>query len=176
MDKPDRIYLVGYRGTGKSTVGQLLAQRLQYQFLDADSHIEKVTGRTIADLFAEEGEEGFRERESQILQQLSQLPQAVIGTGGGVVLRPSNRELIQRTGYVIWLQASPQVIWDRLCLDPLTTQRRPHLTTQGGYHEILHLVRVREPLYREVSDLSLSTDGLSPDQVVDTILKECRLS
>src|SRR2546421_373945 len=99
-----RIVLIGYRGTGKSTARRLLAARLGWHFLDADAELEARAGRTIADVFRAEGEPGFRDRESAVLAELVLVPDHVIATGGGVVLRPGNRELLKAAGFVAWLQ------------------------------------------------------------------------
>src|SRR4051812_41592085 len=109
---PPRLFLVGYRGTGKSTVGRLVAARLGWAFVDADERLEGVAGRSVSELFAVEGEPAFRDRESVVLAELSQREKAVVATGGGVVLRPANRALLA-TGFVVWLTASPDAIWQR---------------------------------------------------------------
>ena len=103
MPPPARLFLIGYRGTGKSTVGPLLAAALGWQFLDADEHVERLARRTIAEIFAAEGEQGFRDLESAALAELCQGDGRVIATGGGVVLREFNRELLSTAGFVAWL-------------------------------------------------------------------------
>src|SRR5262245_54311263 len=123
-----RILLVGYRGTGKTTVGRLLAAALGWDFFDADDQIEAAAGRTVADSFAAEGEPGFRDREAAALAELCLGANRVIATGGGAVLRPANRELLRRAGFVAWLTAPPAVVWERLQTDPTTAARRPNLT------------------------------------------------
>jgi len=169
--KHERLFLIGYRGTGKSTVGQLLAAALEWDFVDADMVVEQTARMTIADLFATEGEQSFRDRESAVLVSLPS--RLVLATGGGVVLRLDNRLLLQSSGYVAWLTASPETIWRRLQADPTTTTRRPALTT-GGFAEVVNLLAVREPLYREVADGEFPTEGRSPEQVAAAILEEYR--
>lgn len=166
---PQRIFLIGYRGTGKTTVGRLLAARLGWAFTDADDHTEATAGRTIADIFAAEGEAGFRDRESATLAELARRDRHVVSTGGGVVLRPANRELL-RAGFVVWLAADPHTIWARLQTDPTTAARRPKLTAAGGVEEVRQLVAAREPLYREAAAVRIPTDTLSPEAVADAIL------
>jgi len=164
-----RIILVGYRGTGKSTVGRLLADRLGWGFRDADAELEARAGQTVAEIFAAEGEPGFRDREAAVLADLVGLPDHVIATGGGVVLRPANRELLKAAGFVAWLQAPPEVVWERLQADPTTAARRPALTT-GGFAEVADLMGVREPLYRAVAAAAVDAAGRSPEAVAAAIL------
>ena len=175
MTVPTRLFLIGYRGTGKTTVGPRLAAALGWEFLDADERIEALTGKTIADIFATEGESGFRDRESAVLAELCQEDNRVIATGGGVVLRPVNRELLATAGYVAWLTASPETIWQRMQSDPTTAARRPNLTT-GGFAEVVNLLAVREPLYRQVAHGTFPTEERPADVVADAILAAWRSS
>ena len=166
---PERIILIGYRGSGKSTVGRLLAERLRWDFADADEHIEIAAGQSIAEIFASEGEAGFRDREAAVLRELCQQPRLVIATGGGAILRPANRELLRKAGFVAWLRVSPETAWARLQTDPTTAARRPNLTAAGGIEEVRALMAVREPLYREAAALVADADGLSPEAVAAAI-------
>jgi shikimate kinase len=166
----ERIILIGYRGSGKTTVGQLLAARLGWAFADTDAAIEAVAGRSIADIFATEQEAGFRDREAAIVQQLCQRPRLVLATGGGVVLRPANRTVLRSAGFVVWLQVSPAVAWSRLQADPTTAHRRPNLTARGGLEEVRTLLAAREPLYRELADFAIPTDTPSPEAIATAIL------
>ena len=118
------VFLVGYRGAGKTAVGRALAARLGWAFHDADAELESQVGATVADLFAAEGEAGFRDREAAVLADLVTRPRVVIATGGGVVLRSANRDVL-RTGFVVWLTASAETLWGRIRSDPLSTARRP---------------------------------------------------
>ena len=164
------LFLIGSRGTGKSTVGRVLAPRLGWGFVDADERIEAVAGMAIADIFVAEGEAGFRDREAVVLAELSRLTNHVVATGGGVVLRPENRELLARSGFVAWLIASPEAAWQRILADTTTAARRPKLTARGGLDEVRALIAAREPLYREVADFTTETDGQSPEAVAAAIL------
>jgi shikimate kinase len=166
---PKHLDLVGYRGTGKTTVGRLLAAAVGRPFVDLDERIETAAGMTIADIFAAEGEPGFRDRESAALRAASAEPPAVIATGGGIVLRPENRAVIRETGWVAWLTAPAEDLWARIQADAATASRRPKLAG-GGRDEVTKLLAVREPLYREVADLRMETAGLSPDAVAAAIL------
>ena len=141
------LYLIGYRGTGKTTIGPILAARLGWDFVDADAYLEAKCGRTIKEIFSDEGEKGFREQESQNLRKLARRERSVIATGGGIVLSEENRKVLKETGFVVWLSADVATITARIRADPTTSTRRPNLTT-GGIAEIESLLRAREPLYR----------------------------
>jgi shikimate kinase len=169
---PHLLILVGYRGTGKTTVGRLLATQLGWDFADADDLIEATAGRSIADIFATEGEAGFRDREAAAIRELCQRERLVLATGGGVVLRQTNRELLRTAGFVVWLTASPETCWARLQSDPTTSLRRPNLTAAGGLEEIRVLLTFREPLYREIAHFVIGTDSPSPEAIASAILTE----
>src|SRR5690348_9819218 len=109
------LFLIGPRGSGKSTIARLLAHELGWSWLDADEVLEKNCGQSIRSLFATEGEAGFRDREAAVLAELCRLQRHVLATGGGVVLRESNRELLRAGGRVVWLTADIETLWQRLC-------------------------------------------------------------
>ena len=134
---------------------------------DADDRIEAAAGRSIADIFATEGEAGFRDREAAALAELAALDRHVVSTGGGVILRLANRELLRTAGFVAWRTADPDTIWHRLQTDPTTAARRPNLTAAGGAAEVRTLLAAREPLYRETAAVRIPTDTLSPEAVAD---------
>ena len=163
------LFLVGYRATGKSTVARLLAERLGWGWVDADEALERRHGRTIRQIFAEEGEAGFRDKEAAILEELCRGERLVVATGGGVILREENRRRMRAAGRVVWLSADAQTIWERLQRDPTTGERRPALTV-GGLAEVEELLRVREPHYRECAALSVDTRGRFPEDIVAAIL------
>jgi shikimate kinase len=167
---PSIIYLIGYRGTGKSTVARLLAERLGWQWCDADAELERAFGKTIRQIFAEEGEAGFRDKEARVLKELSERTKCVIATGGGVVLRPENREILKR-GHVIWLRAEPEVIWSRLQEDATTVERRPNLA-QGGLQEIKDLLAERQPLYEALADESFDTSRQTPEEIAGQVSRK----
>ena len=163
------IFLIGYRGSGKTTVGRALAARLGWDFLDADERIESAAGMSIKDIFATQGETAFRDRESAVLTQLAALTRTVVATGGGVVLREPNRALL-RSGFVAWLTASAETLARRIHDDPTTATRRPNLTASGGVEEVRALLAVRTPLYAELADFVADAEQLSPDAAADAIL------
>ncbi len=164
------LALVGYRGTGKSTVGRLLAERIGRPFADADRVLEARLGRPIAEFFAQNGEAAFRDEEEATLRDLlARDPGAVVATGGGVILRESNRLALRRFGFVAWLKADPATLAARLRLDPAD---RPALTSLGLIDEIASVLQARTPLYQEVAHAVVETDGRSPEQVADEIREQ----
>jgi shikimate kinase len=172
--KTQNLFLVGYRGTGKTTVARLLAGRLGWAWVDADDLIERRAGMSIRQVFEVEGEPGFRRRESAILEELCGLRQHVIATGGGVVLSADNRRRLKAAGRVVWLTAGAPEIRDRLEGDRTTGERRPVLTV-GGLAEIEELLRAREPLYRGAADFTVSTSGRTPEEVADAVQQSLNL-
>lgn len=162
---PARAFLVGPRGSGKTTVARLLAADLGWAWIDADVLLESRAGQSIRDLFASEGEAGFRRREAELLAELCTLEGHVIATGGGVVLRPENRDLLKRSGVVVWLTGDTDTLWGRITSDATTADRRPTLTV-GGRAEVAELVAAREPLYRECATVTIDTSGKTPGEIV----------
>lgn len=169
------LALIGYRGTGKTTIAQLLAQQLGWQWVDLDERIEQAAGRSIAEIFAQHGEPEFRRIESEVLAAHAGLDLAILATGGGIVLAPANREQLARMSAVVWLTASPTTLWQRIHGDTTTGSRRPNLTAQGGLAEIEHLLQVRTPLYRECATLEVDTEGRSPGDVAAEIVQRLNL-
>jgi shikimate kinase len=170
-DMPQNLFLIGYRGTGKSTVGPLVAARLGWAFVDADELTEATAGMSIKEIFAKEGETGFRNREAATLAELASRTNHVIATGGGVILRESNRAVLRKSGFVVWLSATPEAAWERIQADAATAARRPNLTVAGGLDEVCTLLATREPLYRAAANVEIRTDGLSPEAVADAIFR-----
>ncbi len=162
------ITLIGYRGSGKTTVAQSLAARLGWSWIDADAVIEEAAGCTIKEIFAAEGESGFRDRERRALAELLTSSKLVLAAGGGAILNRDTRRDMQAAGPVVWLQASVQKLAERIESDPTTAGRRPNLAG-GGVDEIRRLLAEREPLYRECASHSIYTDNLSVDEIVERI-------
>ncbi len=134
------LLLIGYRGTGKTAVARIVAQRLGWDAIDADEELERRAKKSIAQIFADDGEPTFRDLESHVLADLVKLDRKVISLGGGVVLRPDNRTLIKSAGAVVWLVASPETCLARIADDTATAARRPNLTARGGLDEIRAVV------------------------------------
>lgn len=164
------LFLIGYRGTGKTTVAELLGERIRWPWIDADVEIENRAGQTIADIFVAGGESLFRDIESDVVADLAGRTQMIVALGGGAVLREKNRQVIRAGGKIIWLTANAQAIYERINGDASTRQRRPNLTASGGLREIEELLVVREPIYRSCADLVVSTDGSPPVAVADKIV------
>ncbi|GIW88609.1 MAG: shikimate kinase [Isosphaeraceae bacterium] len=161
------LVLIGYRGAGKSTLGPRLAARLGRPFLDLDREIEHSAGRTIAEIFAVEGEPAFRDLEAKVLEALaSERPGCVLATGGGAVLRSSNRRVLRGYGLVVWLRAEPGTLTARLAADP---GDRPSLTGLSLAEEVGRVVAEREPIYRQLSDFEIETDRVTPEEACDRI-------
>jgi shikimate kinase len=165
------LALVGYRGTGKTTVGRLLAHRLDWQFADADLELEARAGRSIAAIFAEEGEDAFREMEQAVIADLAERPETVVATGGGAVVRAENRAALRSIGFVAWLTADPATLARRLLRDQGRPDARPPLTPAGTIGEIAIVLAERVPYYHEVSDLEVDTVGRSTHEVAQAILR-----
>jgi shikimate kinase len=165
-----RLFLVGARGSGKSTVARLLAREMDWDWLDADEALEKRYGQSIRAIFAAEGEAGFRVKEAMVLEELCRLQRCIIATGGGVVLRENNRALLRASGHIVWLRADVDTLWQRVQADGATAERRPPLTV-GGREEMEEILRLREPLYRQCADLIVETTGRAPAEIVAEILR-----
>lgn len=164
------VLLIGYRGTGKTTVAQRLALGLGWEWVDADVEAELRAGQSIAEIFAAGGEAAFRDVESGVLAELLGRDRLVIALGGGVVLRPENRALIRTCRHTAWLQASPETLARRIAEDATTAQRRPNLTTAGGIGEITAMLDKRKPFYRQCAGLEVDTENKTPAAVADEIL------
>jgi shikimate kinase len=160
------LYLVGMMGAGKSAAGRPLAKALGYRFIDADTALEETAGRTIPEIFAEAGEEGFRALESAVLNELSRWHSLVVATGGGVVTRPVNWGHLQQ-GVVIWLDAPEAVLLQRLQGDPTP---RPLLADPDPEGRLQDLLAERRPLYAQ-ADLHVMQQGESPEALADRVLE-----
>ena len=155
-------------GAGKTTIGKYLAQHLKLQFADTDTEIEVRTGADIPWIFDVEGEEGFRDREQQVVEELTLWDDVVLATGGGVIIRPENRQALGARGYVVYLHATVDEQVRRTRRD----RRRP-LLQNGDPEEVLRsLMAIRDPLYREIADHIIETDGCSPRTVAQRLVRE----
>lgn len=167
------ILLVGYRGSGKTSIGKKLADRLWQPFVDTDDLIVRAAGRSIREIFADAGEESFRDLESEALRQALALKDHVISLGGGAVIREQNRKLIRDSGHrVIYLRCDPATLHQRIAADPATAANRPALTPSGGnLDEIKAILAQREPWYRQVMSAELEVTHLSIDDAVVYIVR-----
>ena len=165
------LYLVGYRCTGKTSVGRLLSDALGWTFVDMDHELVTEAGMEIEDIVNSRGWKYFREGEAQLLERLSRATNQVISTGGGVVTVPENIATMRGSGKVVWLHASPVTIAKRMGADINTAQQRPPLHGQDSLTEIEEVFVERLPLYDEAMHLQVETDNLSPEEVADAILR-----
>ena len=162
----DRLILVGMMGAGKTTVGRLLAERLGWRHLDSDAQVVAGTGRTVPELFAEEGEAAFRAQEERVLVDALSGPEpVVVSAAGGVVLSSANRALLARSGTVVWLRVDPGLLARRVG----DGEGRPLLGADPGT-ALAELYEVRRPLYESVAAQTVDVDDLSPGQVADHVL------
>jgi shikimate kinase len=151
------VFLIGPMAVGKTTIGKQLAKRLQLRFLDSDQEIEKRTGASISLIFDIEGESGFRDREEQMVAELTALNGIVLATGGGAVLRESNRKALRKNGIVVYLRASIDTQLERT----KASKHRPLLETEDRRAALESIMEKREPLYRQEADIVVDTDQLS---------------
>jgi shikimate kinase len=164
------IALVGFRATGKSTIGRILAEKLGYTFVDMDEELVARFGTDIHNWVQEHGWEAFRDAEAQLLAELAGHIRQIVATGGGVVIREDNREQLKTNFFTIWLQTSEENIQARLSQDPKTRSQRPALTELSLREEITAILQQRTPWYRETADLILATDAQDPAELVKSIL------
>ena len=160
-----RVFLIGPMGSGKTAVGRAVARLLNLSFMDTDSEIEERTGVDIPFIFEKDGEEGFRAREREIIAELSLVPDIVLATGGGAILSARSRELLAERGFVVYLEASI----DRQLERTRTGRHRPLLNTPDPRARLEELMQLREPLYREIAGLVVSTDGRRVQAVAEAI-------
>jgi shikimate kinase len=170
MAKPNRIFLIGPMGAGKTTIGKQLAQSLGMSFNDSDQEIQRRTGVDIPTIFEYEGEEGFRQREEQAIDDLTQIDNQVLATGGGAVVRPRNRQHLSARGIVFFLACSAEQQYERTYRD----RNRPLLHTEDPLARLRSLMAEREPLYRDAADYTVSTEGRSASAVSNEILSILR--
>lgn len=167
---PRNIVLIGLRGSGKTAVGRQLAAILGWVRIDTDELIEERGGRSIAEIFATEGEAGFRRVEAEVVAEVARGAGQVMSVGGGAVLSEGNRAALRAAGICVWLTAPPEELHARLGHDPRTPATRPPLTERAALDELRHLLVQRRPLYAALADHVVDTTGRSVAQVVDEVL------
>jgi shikimate kinase len=169
------LVLIGYRGTGKTSVARELALRLGWDWIDCDVEVELRAGKSIRAIFSDEGEPAFRELEVRVLAELVERDWTVIAAGGGAVLRADNRAALGRADQVIWLTASPERLWERIEADATTSERRPNLTAGGGLDEIRRLLEERRPHYHECATLVCDTEKNTPAEIAAVLIDRLQL-
>jgi shikimate kinase len=166
------ITLIGYRGSGKSTVAKPIAEQLGWDWIDTDAVIEERAGRTIREIFTLEGEPAFRAWERQVLAELLSRNHLVVAAGGGAILDAETRKRMRQSGPVVWLQADIDTLYARIHGDVTTAERRPNLTNFGEKEEIAKVLYARTPLYQASATLVIDTEGLRIPEIVDQILAQ----
>jgi shikimate kinase len=161
----ENVVLVGFMGSGKSSVGRLVARTLGGRFVDTDRLVVDRAGREITEIFAKEGEAFFRQEESRALRSLLGGGGLVVATGGGIVTVPENLPSLRQLGFVVWLTASEEVIWERVS----RTTKRPLLRTENPRETMRALLEKRSPLYAAVAEMTVDTTGLTHAEVAERI-------
>jgi len=167
MSRPNNLFLIGPMGAGKSAVGRQLARMLHLEFMDSDDEIEARTGVDIAFIFEKEGEPGFRKREAQAIDDLSQRQGLVLATGGGAVIDEQTRSRLGARGFVVYLQTSVDQQLERT----RRGRERPLLATEDPHQVLEDLMALRDPMYREIADLVVDTDGRRVNAVAKEIFE-----
>ncbi len=168
--KLNNIFIVGPMGAGKTTIGKQLAKNLGWEFLDSDHEIVARTGVQIPIIFDVEGEAGFRKREKNMIDELTQRHQLVLATGGGAVLDEDNRHVLSQRGVVVYLRASAEQLYKRTARD----RNRPLLQTEDPMTKIKELLQQRDPLYREVADIVMETGEENIRAVVKQLMDQLK--
>jgi shikimate kinase len=169
--KIQNVALIGFMGTGKSSVGHLVADQLQFTFVDTDELIEKRAGKSISQIFDQDGEAAFREYERQVVAELPTLKRAIISTGGGLGASAENLASLKQHALVVCLWASPQIIWRRV----RTQTHRPLLQGDDPKNKIRELLALREPFYRQ-ADVLVNTEVRSVKEVASHVMHEFQLA
>ena len=164
------LYLIGYRGCGKSTVAPLLATHLHGEYVDTDRLIEHRVGRSIREIFLQQGEAEFRRLETSVICSLPAQGNRIVALGGGAVLAEANRAWLAASGKTVWLTAPPEILWRRIQSDPTSQQRRPDLTAQGGLAEVEQILGTRAAIYAGCADYTIDVSDLSPRQIAAHIV------
>jgi shikimate kinase len=162
-----KLFLIGYRGTGKTVLGKRTARKLGKQFVDTDDLIVKIAKKTIPEIFSQDGEEKFREIETLALKKASEKENVVISCGGGIITREKNFPLLKK-GIVCLLKADPKTIFNRIYND----NNRPPLTDKDPFEEIVHMLEKRKELYEKAKDFEINTANNSIEDCVELILKK----
>jgi shikimate kinase len=170
-----KIVLIGYRCTGKTSVGKRLAERLGIPFYDTDELIQRDAGKTIRELVDQEGWDAFRARERAIIKQLPLSADAVIAAGGGAIMDAANRKALKEKGLCVWLTADVRTIVERMRDDKASAAQRPSLSGDGLEQETAKILEARRPFYQEMADCTIDTSGKGINVIGDEILSALRL-
>jgi len=164
------LFLIGYRGTGKTTLGKIIASKLGLDFIDLDELIVKNAGKSIPEIFAKEGEPKFREYETQALEEACAGKEKIVSCGGGIITKEGNIDLLKKNGFVVLLKANPEIIFKRIYKD----KNRPALTDKDPLEEIKHMLEERRNAYEKAKDFEINTDKEKKLQSAKKIIEEYR--
>jgi shikimate kinase len=164
------LYLIGYRGCGKSSVAPLVAQQLGWSVVDSDAVIQENAGTTIAQIFADQGEPAFRTLEQSTIAELAKLDRHVVSLGGGAAMFEANRQVMAASGKVVYLSASAEILWARINGDAMSETQRPSLTDDDGFTEVRNVLAARTSVYEACADYRIATDERSVEEVAQEIL------
>lgn len=164
-----KIFLIGYRGTGKTTIGKPLARHLGFGFMDTDHLIEQQLGSTVLEIIETRGWEKFRQVEKQILLNLKNEKNSVIATGGGIIMDIDNQLFLKKNGFCIWLDADINTILHRLHMDNNTNRARPSLTRKKLSDETDEMVKKRFPMYENTAHMRIDTSFHTPEEILNII-------
>ena len=164
------LVLIGYRCTGKTTIGRLLADKLGWPLVDTDTLIQQRAGRSIKEIVAAGGWPEFRRLEREVIADVAAADRQVISAGGGAILDDANIRALRAGGKVVLLTAAPEVIWGRMKADPKTLAERPNLTDSGGIAEVAHVLEDRRPKYEAARHFAIETDRFGPAEAAARIL------
>lgn len=165
------LFLIGYRGSGKTTVAPLIAKQLGRTTVDSDERVETESGITISEIFAQHGEPEFRQREAAAIKELCSKNDLVVSLGGGAPISPGNQQLISKSGKTVYLSGSLDVLWSRISSDQKSDDQRPALTDLDGRAEVELVLTHRAPIYEACADYTINVDELSPQEIADAIVK-----
>ena len=163
------VVLIGYRGSGKTTVGRLLAKHWGHAFVDTDVLVTERAGKTIAEIFADDGEDAFRNLEADVIAEVSPRSPIVLSAGGGAILREDNVRRLRECGTVFWLAADAETLWSWIQEDAASAVNRPALTDRGGLDEVCQVLSDREPRYAKCAHHRIDVAHRTFDQVADAI-------
>ena len=164
-----KLYLIGYRCAGKTTIGKRLAVHLNYDFTDTDRLVEQHTGLSVTEIVKQSGWNRFRQLEKKMLFTTQNCKNMIIATGGGIIIDPENRQFIKENGTCVWLEAELKTILHRLSCDDKTPEIRPSLTQQPLLKENREVLTYRKPLYEQTAHITIDTTGLTPEEIVHMI-------
>ncbi len=166
------LFLIGYRCSGKTTIGQSIAEMIDWSFVDSDLRVIKNSGKQISDIIDTAGWDAFRRMERSALKQICKEDRQVVATGGGAVLDPANVRAMKTSGMIVWLEATAKTIQKRMLQDKNTENFRPALTGKGRMEEIEDLLLKRNPYYESASDFSIHTDDMPVNEITQRVIKK----